>query len=324
MQLLHICDFALPGAIQSKSRIDSKPYPIGMEVVIELRTLRYFLAIADAGGVTAAATILHVAQPALSRQLQSLERELGTALFHRTRGGLTLTAAGARLVPAARELLTHAARVDLLAGALKTGHLSEIRIAAPRTTIEDVVAPFIARFTPDDPMPSVIEAPTDSVHHELASGRADVALSPASPPPELDRALVARFPILCHMPPDEAPRTKSLRIDRLDPARLLLLPQSYVQRQLFDAAAARAGLSLSSARQVSSPEVAQALSAAGWGHAIVSDESRFGLSTHPLTVDGRVLTMPLYAAWAPDHYAAAQLREFVERIARHCRDAFDT
>lgn len=53
---------------------------------MELRTLRYLVAIADAGTITAAANAIHISQPALSRQMQELETELGTKLFNRKVG----------------------------------------------------------------------------------------------------------------------------------------------------------------------------------------------------------------------------------------------
>ena len=58
---------------------------------MELRTLRYFLAIASERNITKAADILHVTQPTLSRQLSALEKELGTTLFVRSKHALTLT-----------------------------------------------------------------------------------------------------------------------------------------------------------------------------------------------------------------------------------------
>ena len=63
---------------------------------MELKTLRSFLAIAREGNVTAAAESLHVTQPTLSRQLATLEEELGTPLFLRGSRKLTLTEGGAR------------------------------------------------------------------------------------------------------------------------------------------------------------------------------------------------------------------------------------
>ena len=62
---------------------------------MELRHLRYFLAVAENKGFVKAASQLHVAQPALSRQIRDLERELGVHLFERAKSGVTLTFAGA-------------------------------------------------------------------------------------------------------------------------------------------------------------------------------------------------------------------------------------
>ena len=71
---------------------------IGRSPVVELRVLRYFVAVADAGSVTAGSAASHVSQPAVSRQLRALERELGVELLVRSEGGVRLTAAGAELL----------------------------------------------------------------------------------------------------------------------------------------------------------------------------------------------------------------------------------
>ncbi|MGI5273224.1 LysR family transcriptional regulator [Nonomuraea sp. CA-218870] len=73
---------------------------------VHLRDLRYFAAIAEELSVTRAAERLFVSQPALSKQLRSLERRLGCVLFDRVPGGVALTRQGAALLPVARELLT--------------------------------------------------------------------------------------------------------------------------------------------------------------------------------------------------------------------------
>ena len=64
---------------------------------MNFRQLEYFLAVADAGQITAAAQQLHMAQPPLSYQLKQLEAELGVTLLHRTSSGTSLTPAGVLL-----------------------------------------------------------------------------------------------------------------------------------------------------------------------------------------------------------------------------------
>jgi DNA-binding transcriptional LysR family regulator len=72
---------------------------------VELRHLRYFVAVADAGTFTHAAERLFIAQPTLSQQIQRLEQIIGTPLLHRRRDGVHLTPAGAVLLEAARDVL---------------------------------------------------------------------------------------------------------------------------------------------------------------------------------------------------------------------------
>lgn len=76
---------------------------------MELRHLRYFVAVADAGSLSRAAEKLFVAQPPLSVQMRQLEDAMGTALLERHAKGVRLTAAGAALLPEARALLAQAA-----------------------------------------------------------------------------------------------------------------------------------------------------------------------------------------------------------------------
>jgi DNA-binding transcriptional LysR family regulator len=73
---------------------------------LELRHLRYFVAVADAGTFTRAAERLFIAQPTLSQQIGRLEQLVGTPLLHRGRDGVRLTAAGAALLDGARDVLS--------------------------------------------------------------------------------------------------------------------------------------------------------------------------------------------------------------------------
>ena len=75
---------------------------------MELYQLRSFAAVAELGHLTRAAEKLHISQPALSAQIKALEDELGVALFDRTPSGMTLTAAGQRLLPEASKVVSAA------------------------------------------------------------------------------------------------------------------------------------------------------------------------------------------------------------------------
>src|SRR3954464_2598404 len=77
---------------------------------MNLRQLQYLLAIADEGSFTRAADQLLVAQPSLSQQIKSLERELGGPLLERLPTGGRLPAAGKAFLPEARAAVTHAER----------------------------------------------------------------------------------------------------------------------------------------------------------------------------------------------------------------------
>jgi DNA-binding transcriptional LysR family regulator len=111
---------------------------------MELRVLRYFLAVADHGSVTAAAHRVRVAQPAVSRQLRALEAELGVELFVRDGRALRLGPAGRRLLPIARDLIARADSAQATMTALAHGLNVSLVVAAHATTIADVIAPFVA------------------------------------------------------------------------------------------------------------------------------------------------------------------------------------
>jgi DNA-binding transcriptional LysR family regulator len=90
--------------------------------VMDLRSLRYFVAVADERYFGRAAARLHMTQPPLSRAIRQLETDLGTVLLHRSPAGVTLTAAGTALYDEARTLLEQAdhARARVAAAAEAT------------------------------------------------------------------------------------------------------------------------------------------------------------------------------------------------------------
>ncbi len=80
---------------------------------MELRHLRYFVAVAEEGNITRAAARLFITQPALSRQIKDLEKLLGVAVFARTASGMSLTPAGREFLPQARQITEQSAEAVL-------------------------------------------------------------------------------------------------------------------------------------------------------------------------------------------------------------------
>jgi LysR family transcriptional regulator, benzoate and cis,cis-muconate-responsive activator of ben and cat genes len=104
---------------------------------MELRHLRYFVAVAELLNFTKAATRLRVAQPALSRQIRDLEDELGAPLLERNSRGVRLTGAGAVFLPEAQAVLQRAGEAAQAVRAVARGERGEIQVGyAPTPTVE--------------------------------------------------------------------------------------------------------------------------------------------------------------------------------------------
>jgi DNA-binding transcriptional LysR family regulator len=289
---------------------------------MELRALRYFLAVADMGSVSSAARALHMTQPSLSRQLRQLEQELGLGLFARSPGALALTPAGREFVGIAQDLVNRANAALNAASLLAAGRLEHVTIAAPATTATEVVAPFLAGLDPDDPFPSVQTASPDRVFDTLKAG-ADLALATEVPPSGYAQTLLAVFPLWGYVRADHAWADRDVvDLGQLRTQTVLLLPRTYKPRQLLDQALEDQGIALRATAEANSPDVAQALAAAGRGIAIVSDEPRFDLHRFRLRTHRRDLTLKLYAAWEQEHHAAAALSQIARRISEFCVERY--
>ena len=107
---------------------------------MELRHLRYFVAVADEGNIGRAALRLRVAQSALSRQLQDLEREIGTRLLDRLSRGVRLTEAGRAFAEHARRTLEAADEAVRAARAAADGEAGTLRVAPPDFGVRGALA----------------------------------------------------------------------------------------------------------------------------------------------------------------------------------------
>ncbi|NNM47805.1 LysR family transcriptional regulator [Knoellia koreensis] len=282
---------------------------------MDLRHLRYFVAVADHGSLAAAADVVAVTQPALSRQIHLLERRLGVVLFTKPSRRLELTPAGREFLPVARDVLARADAAEAVGRSLAQGHLASVTIAAPSTTLTDVIAPFVATFGPDDPEPTVVEADSTEAL-DLLARTVDLAIVTRTPPRHLGSHPIARLPLWAYVRPDDEWGARSdVRLAELADRPLVLLDTGFRARQLLDEALEAAGLAAGEHIECGNPQVAQALSAAGRGVSVVSDDPRFDLHGLRILAAGKPLTLSLVAAWRPDHHASATLADLAVRLA---------
>src|SRR5882672_8952214 len=113
---------------------------------MEMRQLRYFLAVAEELHFTRAAALLNVAQPALSHQIRQLEEEIGARLLDRTNRRVRLTAAGNVFRDRARVSLEQAARAAADAGRVGRGESGSISVGVGSSAVWTVLPRLLRRF----------------------------------------------------------------------------------------------------------------------------------------------------------------------------------
>ncbi len=113
---------------------------------MELRHLRYFVAVADAASFTAAARGLNISQPPLSQQIRDLEAEVGTRLFERSSRNVELTEAGANFLEHARMILGQVEHAVQQARAIGSGQVGTLNIATTGSVLLGPLSNLIARF----------------------------------------------------------------------------------------------------------------------------------------------------------------------------------
>ena len=170
---------------------------------MELRHLRYFVAVAEAGSMKLAAeSRLHTAQPSLSRQIRDLEREVGAPLFARSVRGVELTAAGRAFLDHARLSLTQAEAA--VAAARRAARPAKPTFAVGFLTGQE--AAWLTRATRilSDELPH-IEIRVSSgfsvtLAEDLKQGRVDIAFLRHEPDPDLAFKLVLKEPLVAILP----------------------------------------------------------------------------------------------------------------------------
>lgn len=148
-----------------------------------LRALECFVAVVDAGSVTAGAAQLHLSQPALSHQLASLESEIGTPLLDRLPRGVRTTPTGRALLDDARAALAAADRIVRTGRALAQGSEGRLRLACAESMTVPLLAPTLRKWTrkyPDIGLDLTEFSSADAMADALSNGDIDLAVGPSS------------------------------------------------------------------------------------------------------------------------------------------------
>lgn len=308
---------------------------------VELRHLRYFVAVAEELSFTRAAERLHIAQPPLSTQIRNLEAALGVALFDRSRRQVSLTDAGELLLEESRRLLT---QIEQALSATRTageGEAGRLTIGFIPSASTSTLPGHLRAFRRRHPGVELFlrELPPDELAAQLHAGALDLCfLYLPFDDPRLEQVVVAREPLVAALPEDhrlaraERPRSRTAGDDAAGddaagetgpPIRLrdlrdepFVLPARHHMPGLHArvlAACRRAGFEPEPVqRDVWLMQTVLGLVAAGLGVALVPESIRQAFSTgvafRPLRDAGD--PVELGAVWRADD-ASPTLRNFV-------------
>lgn len=294
---------------------------------MEFRLLRYFVAVVEYGTVSEAASALRISQPSLSRQMKRLEQELGLRLFARSGTRNVLTTEGQEFLSAARTVLAKEADAAQLARSLAAGRLPSVSLAAPRTTLLDVVAPFVATFQKSDPVPAVSEI---SIAPDLSRvlPEHDLIVTPRGPHPlaegiPAETLELARLPVWAYVPAEHPWAGRdTAEVGELAEETVIAPSTDFKAREVLDAALQLSGTAPAGRVGTNHGRVAQALAAAGRGVAVVSDDPHFDLHPVHLHREGEPLTIRLTGQWRTDHHAAQTLASLAHRLRQFCEERY--
>jgi LysR family nitrogen assimilation transcriptional regulator len=258
-----------------------------------LSTVRAFLSAAEFKNLTRTAEVLGISQPSLSRILASLERELGVALFVRSRRGVQLTEAGVRFRASASGIVR---QMDGLVSELRTQGISptgRVAVGLPVVMTELMSAPLASWFRREMPRAhlSVHEGISDEMELELSLGRLDLALliSTDTRSRNLEVDPVASEQVYLH-----GPKGSGYGVNRavgwkaLSNLPLILPRQSNFLSRKIEEASKRHGFVLDVIMEVNTPSLILSLVEHGIGFTVLP-----GCASHRQRELGRVVASPL-------------------------------
>ena len=300
---------------------------------MDLRHARTFVTIAELGTVSRAAEHLRIAQPALSRQIGELERELGIKLFDRVGRRLLLTGEGEQLLTDCRALLNCAMAIGEHARQLQDGDSGVLKLASSPQMIEGALAAFLIRYA--QRFPKVKVKLTEvmgwaATAAQLESGEIHLGqnLMGAVPP---DDARFACYPLeaiellAAFDPSIGIDSGRDIEITQIAPHPLLVLGTEYVFRRYLDAACRLAGIQPTIAYESRTPHTLLAMAESGHGVAIIPSvlrTDRYQLQVAALTYRGDPLRERAAIYWDRRRPLPRYAVAFCDMFSAYMREVF--
>lgn len=289
---------------------------------MELRHLRYFLAVAESENVSRAALKLHVSQPALSRQIRDLEAEIGFLLFERSAKSVRLTEAGRVFLSETRAVLARTEEAVQAARAVATGRQGELNVGYAPTPTVHILPPTLRAFKVERPELRVKlhDLSTEELLAGLRKGTLHIAIL-VRPSVAMLRGLrfeeLSRIAIRLAVPPGHPfARLRTIPIARLANEPLISYPRKEYPDYHEMLATVFSGLK-------HQPRIVEEHE--GAGGLVTAVEAGTGLALVPqslaCSIGPRLKLLPLSPAPAPLIIGAAWLRDRITPAAEqffHC------
>jgi DNA-binding transcriptional LysR family regulator len=296
-------------------------------IAMNLRSLKYFSSVAETGSISAAADLVHRSQPAVSRAIQELEEDLGVELFTRNGRRVTLSPQGWSLLRDVKLVLEHADALTERARLLAAGKSLVLRIGAATSSIERVLPRLIQQFQSEWPNVelSLATGSGGGLLDALHRGEVDVVFTRQTASDTLASRALFPFHVIAVVPERHALASrKFVTIDDVVRHGLLIAPQDFTSRMLFDAACKASELRARFLLESHDQNALVALSEVGYGVAIMP--STIALEHHKvkaLPIRSGKLYLGVWTALVFDKLnASAHVKAFIELAARRLKSDY--
>lgn len=287
---------------------------------MELRQLRYVVAVGRVGSFLGAAAALGVPQPSLWRSVKALETELGVALFERSGRGVQVTGAGHQLLPRAEQLLGRAGAISLLAAELAHGRAGVVTIACAHPHVPRFLAPLIGGFWSTHPgiHVAVHESSGLPAIDEVLDGDVDLVTGLPQADPRLAGHQLGDVRLVLVMSDDHPWRGRSrISAAELRSQPVLIGHASSLTRRLLEPALREGGFGLDITLESGNATTLVALARAGLGVAVVADDNLAAddSTSWPALVDEHSpMSAPLWIYWSRERALAPAVQSFVRHV----------